>query len=345
MQPPSFRYHLPNNEMPRSKLNYKLADELICRHSIELSSTELLEAPILSVCFLTYNQIDFVKKALDSVLVQKTDFPFEIIIGDDASSDGSSDIIDQYQRKHSDKIKILRSTENLGRHTGDGTLNIIRNLRACRGKYIALLEGDDYWTDPLKLQKQVDLLEKHPEHVACFHLVESVNDTEADFPSVYPPANLQHDIRLADLLLANCCQTCSVMFRAKLIQPYSAWMLNAAPADWAIYLHLTQYGTIAYIPEQMANYRIHAGGVWSQSCQSSRDKKALEMMNSFLTRVDFSLVREQCHDIGAILRARIKWSNGSSRINRMAYRRLFRQHALALLRSGDRINNIKTLIT
>ena len=331
--------------MSRSKLSYNQADQLIAEHSEEVSSPKLVDEPLVSVCFQTYNHAEFVEQALDSVLMQETNFSFEIVIGDDASTDETANIIEKYQRKYPDKIKILRSTKNLGKYTGNGRLNLIRNLRACRGKYIALLEGDDYWTDPLKLQKQVDLLEKHPEHVACFHLVESVNDTEADFPSVYPPANLQHDIRLADLLLANCCQTCSVVFRAKLVQPYPAWMLNASPGDWAIYLHLTQYGTIAYIPEQMANYRIHVGGVWSQSCQSSRDKKALEMMNSFLTRVDFSLVREQCHDIGAILRARIKWSNGSSRINRMAYRRLFRQHALALLRSGDRINNIKTLIT
>jgi glycosyltransferase involved in cell wall biosynthesis len=331
--------------MSQSKLTRKQAEQLISEYTEEISSPSLVADPVVSVCFHTYNHADFIIEALDSVLMQKADFPFEIVIGDDASTDGASEIIDRYQRETPDKIKILRSTENLGKYTGNGRLNLIRSLRACRGRYTAILEGDDYWTDPLKLQKQVDLLNKHPEHVACFHPVETTNDTGADFPLVYPPANMQHDIRLADLLLANCCQTCSVMFRAKLIQPYSAWMLNTAPADWAIYLHLTQYGTIAYMPEQMANYRIHAGGVWSQSSQSSRDKKALEMMNSFLTRVDFSLVREQCHDIGAILRARIKWSNGSSRINRMAYRRLFRQHALALLRSGDRINNIKTLIT
>ena len=329
----------------KSQLNLKRAEHLISKYSEEISSIEVISDPLVSVCIITHNQGAFIEQTLDGVLMQETNFPFEILIGDDASTDGSSDIIDSYQQEYPDKIRILRSTKNLFNFTDTARLVQIRNFRASRGGYIALLDGDDYWTDPLKLQKQLNLLDKHPEHVACFHPVETINDTGADFPSVYPPANMQHDIRLADLLLANCCQTCSVMFRAKLMQPYPDWMLNVAPGDWASYLYLTQYGTIAYIPELMANYRVHPGASWSQSSQSSRDKKALEMMNSFLTRVDFSLVREQCHDIGAILRARIKWSNGSSRINRMAYRRLFRQHALALLRSGDRINNIKTLIT
>ncbi|MDC1405963.1 glycosyltransferase [Akkermansiaceae bacterium] len=329
--------------MHSSKLTSEQAEHLIAEYTKEISSPKLMGDPLVSVCVHTYNHAEFIMEALDSALMQEANFPFEIIIGDDGSTDGASEIIDRYQREYPDKIKILRSAENLGKHTGNGRLNFIRGLRACRGKYIALLEGDDYWTDAKKLQKQVDLLEKYPEHMACFHLVEATNDTEADFPLAYPPANLQHDIRLADLLLTNCCQTCSVVFRAKLMQPYPAWMLNVAPGDWAIFLYLTQYGTIAYIPEKMANYRVHAGGSWSQSSQNSRDKKALEMMNSFLAHADFSLVREQCHDIGSILRARIKWSKGSSRINRMAYRRLFRQHVLALLRSGDRKNNIKTL--
>jgi glycosyltransferase involved in cell wall biosynthesis len=264
MQPPSFRYRLSNNKMPRSKLNYKLADELICRHSIEVSSTELLEAPILSVCFLTYNQIDFVKKALDSVLVQKTDFPFEIIIGDDASSDGSSDIIDQYQRKHSDKIKILRSTENLGRHTGDGTLNIIRNLRACRGKYIAFLEGDDYWTDPLKLQKQVSYLEANPEFSACSHLTkvlepgESWGDTRNWWQT--PPSNGVFDLERITSLFPPF-HTSSYLVKREILRDLPKMFMECISGDLVLYHLAASSGPIYQIPEAMSVYRKHGGGV------------------------------------------------------------------------------------
>ena len=264
MQPPSFRYRLSNNKMPRSKLNYKLADELICRYSIEVSSTELLEAPILSVCFLTYNQIDFVKKALDSVLVQKTDFPFEIIIGDDASSDGSSDIIDQYQRKHSDKIKILRSTENLGRHTGDGTLNIIRNLRACRGKYIAFLEGDDYWTDPLKLQKQVSYLEANPEFSACSHLTKVLEPggswgDESQWWQSSPDNSI---FKLEDII--SCVtpfHTSSFLVRSLNMKTVSEAFLKSVSGDLMLYHLAAVKGPIFQMPEAMSVYRKHGGGV------------------------------------------------------------------------------------
>ena len=123
------------------------------------SSSKLVAEPLVSVCLHTYNHADFIQEAIDSVLMQETNFSFEVIIGDDASTDGTSEIIDRYHREYPSKIKVLRSNENLGKYTGNGRLNLIRELRACRGKYIALLEGDDYWLNPLKLQKQVDCIE------------------------------------------------------------------------------------------------------------------------------------------------------------------------------------------
>src|SRR5690606_32143685 len=102
----------------------------------------------------------------------QTTFPFEIILGEDESSDGTREICIQYAAKHPDKIKLfLRSRKDVIYINGNptGRYNFIENLKACTGKYIALCEGDDYWTDPLKLQKQVDFLEGNPEYVGCFH--------------------------------------------------------------------------------------------------------------------------------------------------------------------------------
>src|SRR5690606_24113344 len=122
----------------------------------------------LSVCIQTYNHAPYIAQALDSVLMQETDFDFEILLGEDESTDGTREICQEYARQHPDKIRLfLNSRENViyinGRPTG--RWNFMNNLRHVRGEYVALLDGDDYWTDPRKLQKQVDVLDASPELV------------------------------------------------------------------------------------------------------------------------------------------------------------------------------------
>ncbi|OQX73022.1 MAG: hypothetical protein B6D61_13025 [Bacteroidetes bacterium 4484_249] len=119
--------------------------------------------PLVSVCMITYNHEPFIARTIESVLSQKTDFPFEVVIGEDFSTDGTRKICKKYQERYPQIIKLLNSDKNLGVNQ-----NLIRTLKSCKGKYIATLEGDDYWTDPLKLQKQVDLLETHSKYNLCF---------------------------------------------------------------------------------------------------------------------------------------------------------------------------------
>ena len=145
------------------RLAWKHAEKAIRENTEEISSEDFVNEPVVSVCMITYNHADFIDQALESVLQQQVDFSFGIVIGDDASTDDTLEIIKRYQSKYPDKIEILQSTKNLG-----GRINFIRTLQACRGKYIALLEGDDYWNDPLKMQKQVDFLESHPQCALCF---------------------------------------------------------------------------------------------------------------------------------------------------------------------------------
>jgi len=118
--------------------------EKLCRH------------PLLSVQLVTYNHEPYIRECIESVLMQRTDFEFEIVIGEDCSQDRTREICFEYQRKHPDKIRVLWADENVYNKGGNAT----RTRWRCRGEYIALLEGDDYWTDPLKLQKQVDLMRK-----------------------------------------------------------------------------------------------------------------------------------------------------------------------------------------
>ena len=126
-----------------------------------------MEKPLLTVCCVAYNHAPYIRQALDSVLMQKTDFPFEILIHDDCSTDGTTEIIREYEEKYPDIIKLIYETEN---QYSKG-IKIIRDCMgpSIQGKYVALLECDDYWTDPKKLQVQISYMEQHPDCSGTFH--------------------------------------------------------------------------------------------------------------------------------------------------------------------------------
>ena len=138
--------------------------------------------PLVSICCITYNHRDFIRDALDGFLSQRTDFPYEILINDDASTDGTADIIREYEQKYPEKIRALLQTENQyskGITNPSGAFNFPR----VRGRYVAMCEGDDYWTDPEKLQKQVDYMEAHPDCSLCFHSARIITvDGSLDHP-------------------------------------------------------------------------------------------------------------------------------------------------------------------
>lgn len=132
--------------------------------------------PKLSVIVITYNHEKYIRKALDSVLSQKTDFPFEVIIGDDCSPDDTKNIVKEYKKAYPDQVRLVHREKNTGRPT----LNVYETTMKCRGEYIAYLEGDDYWLDENKLQKQVDFLDAHPEYIACTHSHKMIDDDSND---------------------------------------------------------------------------------------------------------------------------------------------------------------------
>ena len=135
-----------------------------------------MKDPKLIVILITYNHEKYIEKALDSVLSQVTDFPFEIVIGDDCSPDDTKNIIREYRDKYPDIIRIVHREKNTGRPT----LNVYETTMKCRGDYLAYLEGDDYWTDSDKLQKQMDFLNEHPEYIACTHSHKMIDDNGND---------------------------------------------------------------------------------------------------------------------------------------------------------------------
>lgn len=137
--------------------------------------------PTVSVSVVTYNHAAYIKQCLDGILMQQTDFDFEILLGEDASTDGTREICITYADEHPDKIRLfLHHRENNIHVCGNptGRFNFLYNLSKARGKYIAICEGDDYWSDPLKLKKQVNLLEKNPQASFCFSKAELLFETE-----------------------------------------------------------------------------------------------------------------------------------------------------------------------
>ena len=124
----------------------------------------------VSVAIITFNQVDFIAKALDSVLMQRTSFDYDIVIGDDCSKDGTDQVIGDYQKRFPAKVKPIFRTKNVGMNT-----NFKETLERCQGDYVALLEGDDYWSDPEKMERQVAFLDRHPGCALCHHRVAHVS--------------------------------------------------------------------------------------------------------------------------------------------------------------------------
>lgn len=122
-----------------------------------------MSEPLISVMLITYNHEKYLHQCLDSVLSQQTDFDYEVVVGEDHSTDSTRQILDEYKRRYPDRIRLLYRERNYGRPT----LNVYETAMACRGRYIATIEGDDFWTDERKLQKAADFLEEHPEYSGC----------------------------------------------------------------------------------------------------------------------------------------------------------------------------------
>jgi hypothetical protein len=240
--------------------------------AIDLGSTDIK----VSVAMITYNHEQFIAQAIESVLMQQTDFTVELVIGEDCSTDGTRSIVQDYASKHPGKIKPLLHPQNLGPVDSPGKKNFVSVFSACRGKYVAILEGDDYWTDPLKLQKQVDFLEAHPECSICFHrFIARFEDGSNRPPHVSMVPHGGSIFSLEDLLVQNFIGTATVMYRQGVVPELPDWYFTLSTGDRSLHTLHAEHGMIGFIDEIMAVYRVHAGGVWSVS--SSAHRLAVQM--------------------------------------------------------------------
>jgi len=235
-------------------------------------------APKLSVHIVTYNQARFVGQTLDSVLMQRAAFDYEIVVGDDCSTDGTTEIIRDYQRRYPDRIKPLLRKTNVG-----AGRNAAQTLEECRGEYVACVEGDDYWTDPDKLRLQVEYLDQNPECAVVHHTVEHIAWPGGESLGEYPLPHYRVDRSEGrTLALGNYIQTCSVMFRRKWLPTLDDQYQELKIGDWPLFVLLSQNGWVGHIDRTMAHYRVHANNSWNNR-PADYKIRAMERMAWYLS--------------------------------------------------------------
>ena len=216
------------------------------------------DCPKVSVLMLTYNQEDYIDEAIRSVMLQQTDFDFELVIGNDASTDRTAERCQAWKLRYPERIMLVDREQNLG---------LIGNFMAtydlCRGTYIAICEGDDFWTDKTKLQRQVDFLDAHPDFSTCFHRV--VNYYADNGTKSLSNGRQQTDTDICDLARSNYISNVSALFRRGLFGRLPDWFPQVSTYDYAIHMLNAAHGRIHYMKRPMAVYRQHSRAIWSRT--------------------------------------------------------------------------------
>ncbi len=221
-----------------------------------------MNSSMVTIASTTYNMEAFIAEALDSWLAQKTSFQFDIIISDDGSTDGTCDVVRRYIEKYPN-IRLI-STGHIGKMP-----NFIRSLKESKGKYIALCDGDDYWIDPEKLQKQVDFMESHPDFSECFTnscvLNTETGKKKIAKTKIWDEADteglLQH--RDNDNVQMSPGHTSTFLYRNQNLQEYPEWMYGDVMTDFPLYMLMSKYGKAKFINEITSVYRHRPNGVSS----------------------------------------------------------------------------------
>jgi hypothetical protein len=222
------------------------------------------DGPMVSVLCITYNHAAFVARTLDSFLAQRTDFEVEIVVSDDCSTDSTGEIIEQYRVRAGGRIRVLNSPVNLGM-----TRNFRRAMQACRGKYIALCEGDDFWRGQTKLQTQVDFMQTHPEVVVTYHDA-TIVDEQGEHETIQLPPELRCDASREELQATRPISTLTACFR-NVLGPWPPELDQAPALDLCLWSLLGHQGSGKYLPEiEPAGYRVHAGGAFSMQTNRTR---------------------------------------------------------------------------
>lgn len=208
-----------------------------------------VEPPLVSIVMIAYNVEKYIEEAIQSVLDQEVDFTYELVIGEDCSTDNTRKIALEYERKHPDRIRVLQHPKNLGL-----TPNCVATHNACKGKYIALLDSDDYWTDKTKLFKQIHFMENHPEYAGCGHQAMKIfmNGNQQD---TLFGEEVNRDYGLEDMITHRKFHTSSFVYRKEIWDKCGGIPENISSNERAIYPMVAIFGKIRYFKESMCVYR------------------------------------------------------------------------------------------
>lgn len=232
---------------------------------------------LVSVCVITYNHCNYIRQCLDGILMQQTNFPIEVIVNDDCSTDGTAEIIKEYELKYPHLFKPIYQVEN---QYSKGVRGMFAKFcfPKAKGKYIAMCEGDDYWTDPLKLQKQVDFLELNHDYSICGHNFIAYNEASCRFETF--DTGIDGTYQLNDLINRHVfCSTLSIVFRNDALDV--EYYLNCrCPIDVVLTYMLLKKGKGFCLPSEMAVYRKHEGGVWSSKQGNSHIYNNLDIRHA-----------------------------------------------------------------
>ena len=241
---------------------------------------------MVSVCCTAYNHEKYIRKCLDGFIMQQTDFKYEVIINDDASTDRTANVIREYEEKYPEIIKPIYQTEN----QYSRGIPIIRSIMLPKvlGKYIAFCEGDDYWTDPNKLQKQFDALEGHPECAICLHKVKMVSEDETKICGYKPEINIEPGVISSDYFASIVVNTrtlgfmqfqlssyfCRTSLERESVREGKDFYEQFDVGDLPLLLYSSTQGDVYYLNEVMSNYRVNSIGCWNS--RNSETDKLLE---------------------------------------------------------------------
>ena len=238
---------------------------------------------IVSVCMITYGHECYIKQAIESVLMQKVDFKVELVVADDCSTDKTNSIVNFLKDNYPNGnwIQYTRHEQNKGMMP-----NFMWALKQCRGKYIALCEGDDYWTDPFKLQKQVDFLEKNLDYNICFHRVNILKNGKQTLHNIPQPYDKMPFYYINLLENHNFITTASTVFRNKQPFTFPTWLKEITFGDLALYKLVSKNKKIKCLHDVMGVYRVHKHGIWSGLSPLKAQKKYLDFYKIIYPRLN-----------------------------------------------------------
>lgn len=258
----------------------------------------------VSVICNVYNHEAYIQDALEGFVSQKTDFPFEVLVHDDASTDNSANIIREYEAKYPELIKPIYQTEN--QYTRGGGITRRFQIPRAQGKYIAVCEGDDYWTDPLKLQKQYDFLESHPDYSLCACSTKWM-DMRTGKVQNKGRTDEDRDISVEDLIqqkLDRTFQYATVFIRTEVFVNRPDWMRSFRVGDVPLALHAATCGKIRMLADVMAVYRSHAAGSWTSRVHADVKYKTSMLQSMIAGLTAFNEATGYQYD--AVITARIR---------------------------------------